>query len=361
MSENNQPNSNGSISVQNSEAEKLARRKRINRLKKIIIVTALVLIIIPIILSIILFIKVIGLQKQLDELLVLKNTGQIVATVNDVGQVRYTYANLSEVVESNAQAEDKNEADKNNQMEQEINSGEKDVGVDEQESSSDIEAVKNPDESESAGQSQLIDTGKYAYLTFDDGPSEQTEKIIKILDEYNVTATFFVVGKEDEESLKRYKMIVDSGNAIGLHSYSHDYYSIYESLDNFKQDLKRISDLVYNATGVRSKLYRFPGGSSNAIADDISIYTKYLTENGYTYYDWNSSSRDAAAVMPPKEDIISVVTADAKNYDNMVVLMHDSAKKESTVEALPELIEKLKDMGFTIKKIDENSIPVQHR
>lgn len=214
---------------------------------------------------------------------------------------------------------------------------------------------------ESLDTTEQIDTGRYVYLTFDDGPSVQTEKIINILDEYDVTATFFVIGKEDEESMKRYKAIVDSGNSIGLHSYTHDYEQIYSSVDSFAADLQRISDVVYNATGVRSSLFRFPGGSSNSIASDINIFIEYLSQNGYTYFDWNSSSRDAASVMPAKEDIINTVVAEAEGRDNVVVLMHDSERKESTVEALPELIEKLKAMGFTIKGIDENSIPVQHR
>lgn len=325
MSENNQPNM-----VAND------RRRRINRLKKIIVITALILILIPIVLCIVLMVKISGMQKTIDELMDLKNTGAIVAQHDNAGKTYYVYASQ---VPDKPQAADKDVEASAGQQE-------------------DYNAEKDEEQPLEAEQP---DTGRYVYLTFDDGPSTQTKRIIEILDEYNVTATFFVVGAEDEKSIELYKSIVESGNSIGLHSYTHDYEKVYANVESFADDVQRISDLVYNATGVRSKLYRFPGGSSNAIADDINVFINYLNENGYTYYDWNSSSRDAASAMPAKEDIINTVMAETEGKDNVVVLMHDSIRKESTVEALPELIEKLKAKGFTIRGIDENSVPVQHR
>ena len=330
MSENNQPNL-----VAND------RRRRINRLKKIIIITALILILIPIILCIFLLIRVSNMQKTIDELVVMKDSGVIVAKQDEMGKTYYVYANAIE-----------NKPTVSNPVTIEPETYDTQVG----------DANVEPESQDITMEPvEQVDTGKYVYLTFDDGPSEQTDKILQILDEYNVSATFFVIGSDDEESRARYKAIVDRGNSIGLHSYTHDYEQIYSSVDNFSNDLQRISDLVFDATGVRSTLYRFPGGSSNSIVDDISIYIEYLNQNGYTYYDWNSSSRDAASVMPPKEDIINTVISEVEGKYNVVVLMHDSIRKESTVEALPELIEKLKAMGYTIKGIDDNSIPVQHR
>ncbi len=343
MSENNQPNT-----VAND------RRRRVNRLKKIIIITALILILIPIVLCVILLFKVNSMQKTIDELMVLRDTGKIVAQQDDTGKVYYVYASA---------IEDKDTDDSKDSVILELETPEPETIVKEEETTSSEQASAETEDvtQDSVATPEQVDTGKYVYLTFDDGPSIQTEKILNILDEHNVTATFFVIGKEDEESIKRYKAIVDSGNSIGLHSYTHDYEMIYGSVENFAADLQRISDLVYNTTGVRSNLFRFPGGSSNSIANDINVFIDYLNQSGYTYYDWNSSSRDAASVMPPKEDIINTVVAEVEGRDNVVVLMHDSERKESTVEALPELIEKLKAMGYTIKGIDENSVPVQHR
>lgn len=281
------------------------------------------------------------MQKTIDELVVMKDSGVIVAKQDEMGKTYYVYANAIE-----------NKPTVSNPVTIEPETYDTQVG----------DANVEPESQDITMEPvEQVDTGKYVYLTFDDGPSEQTDKILQILDEYNVSATFFVIGSDDEESRARYKAIVDRGNSIGLHSYTHDYEQIYSSVDNFSNDLQRISDLVFDATGVRSTLYRFPGGSSNSIVDDISIYIEYLNQNGYTYYDWNSSSRDAASVMPPKEDIINTVISEVEGKYNVVVLMHDSIRKESTVEALPELIEKLKAMGYTIKGIDDNSIPVQHR
>lgn len=313
------------------------RRRRVNRLKKMIIVTAVLLIIIPIILCIVMMFKIADLQKTVDELMTLKDSGIIVARQDESGKIHYVYASE---IKPQADTEDSQglEVDTNTSQEYDGDDSQDDVTVEEQ-----------------------VDTGKYVYFTFDDGPSYQTDYILEILKDYNVTATFFVVGKDDDASKARYKAIVDGGNSIGLHSYSHDYAYLYESIENFETDLIRISDLVYEATGVRTNLYRFPGGSSNSIADDISIFADYLTEKGYTYFDWNSSSKDAATVMPTVDEIVNTVLTEVEGKDSVVILMHDSERKQTTVEALPILIEKLKAMGYTIKGIDENTTPVQHR
>lgn len=105
------------------------------------------------------------------------------------------------------------------------------------------------------------------YLTFDDGPADNTDAILKVLKKYNVKATFFVVGKTDEYSKKMYQRIVDEGHTLGLHSYSHKYSEIYQNLNSYKNDLTKLSDLIYDVTGVRSRYVRFPGGSSNQVSD----------------------------------------------------------------------------------------------
>ncbi len=341
------------------------RRKRVNKLKKIILITALILILIPLILCVILLIKVHSMQKTIDELLVLREEDAIVALQDDNGRVYYMYASAIEAMveeyDSGAMAV-KPQVNETETSSQETGKDGTDKETEDNEPET-VPVVQEPSK-ETASESEdteQIDTGRYVYLTFDDGPSVQTDKILKILDEHNVTATFFVVGLDDEESAARYKAIVDSGNSIGLHSYSHNYKKIYVNVDSFAQDIQQISDLVYKATGVRSKLYRFPGGSSNSVAGNIDIFIEYLNQNGYTYYDWNSSSRDAAVVLPTKDEIINTVISEVQGRDNVVVLMHDSEKKATTVEALPELIERLKAMGYTIKGIDESSEPVQHR
>lgn len=97
------------------------------------------------------------------------------------------------------------------------------------------------------------------YLTFDDGPSENTDAILDVLSEYDVKATFFVVGKEDEASAAIYQRIVDEGHTLGMHSYSNKYSLIYQSEDAFEADFHQLQDYLYEVTGEKSRYYRFPG------------------------------------------------------------------------------------------------------
>lgn len=196
---------------------------------------------------------------------------------------------------------------------------------------------------------QPIEEGsKICYLTFDDGPSENTLKILDILDAYCVKATFFVIGKSKIEYMPQ---ITERGHAIGLHSATHTYSSIYANVDSYLADIQQISDIVYNATGVRSNIMRFPGGSSNKVSKEycegiMSELAVKMPEMGYSYYDWNVNSTDANASNVPAKTIVSSVLAGANGKDKICVLMHDTDAKGTTVEALPAIIEGLDAMGF---------------
>lgn len=199
------------------------------------------------------------------------------------------------------------------------------------------------------------------YLTFDDGPSENTDKILDILDDYGIKATFFVNGREDEESLAAYKRIVDEGHTIAMHSYSHKYSEIYSSLDAFKKDYEKIQNLIYDNTGVESMYYRFPGGSSNRVSNaHMSDYIKFLNEQGIVYFDWNVSSGDATSQAFTADELVENVMSDVVKYKTSVVLMHDAKTKSTTVQALPEIIEALQKSGALILPIDENTDVIQH-
>lgn len=199
------------------------------------------------------------------------------------------------------------------------------------------------------------------YLTFDDGPSENTDKILDILDDYGIKATFFVNGREDEESLAAYKRIVDEGHTIAMHSYSHKYSEIYSSLDAFKKDYEKIQNLIYDTTGVESMYYRFPGGSSNRVSNaHMSDYIKFLNEQGIVYFDWNVSSGDATSQAFTADELVENVMSDVVKYKTSVVLMHDAKTKSTTVQALPEIIEALQKSGALILPIDENTDVIQH-
>lgn len=198
------------------------------------------------------------------------------------------------------------------------------------------------------------------YLTFDDGPSRNTDKILDILNEYGVKATFFVVGKDGFE--EQYQRIVAEGHTLGMHSYSHKYQEIYQSLDSYVKDLNQIQSYLYEMTGENSTIVRFPGGSSNSVSHvDMHELISYLNQHGLTYYDWNISSADAGKGYISAGQIVSNVMNNVKKYDSAVILMHDSADRNSTVEALPTIIEKILESENTVLlPISDETTPIQH-
>lgn len=200
------------------------------------------------------------------------------------------------------------------------------------------------------------------YLTFDDGPSKRTEEILDILDEYGVKATFFVVGKDGEHVEERLQMIYERGHTIGMHSYSHDYADIYDSIEAFRADFLKSKKYIYDATGIETKYFRFPGGSSNKLGKmDMNEVIAFLQEQGVEYYDWNVSSGDGGGTLLPMEVIVDNCTKNILKYDTSIILMHDSAVKTTTVEALPHIIEAIQAMDDTaILPITETSQPVHH-
>ncbi|MEY8390689.1 polysaccharide deacetylase [Lachnospiraceae bacterium] len=199
------------------------------------------------------------------------------------------------------------------------------------------------------------------YLTFDDGPSENTARILDILKERNIKATFFVIGNEEEEAKALYQRIVDEGHTIGMHSFTHKYDVIYQSLEAYVEDMRHLQSYLEEITGVTTNLIRFPGGSSNHVSNvDMRELIRYLNEEGFTYFDWNVASGDATSQVYTPDELVQNVINDVVKYDTSVVLMHDSSAKSTTVEALAPMIDQLEEMGAELLPIDENTQPVQH-
>ena len=203
---------------------------------------------------------------------------------------------------------------------------------------------------------------KKIYLTFDDGPSRNTNRILDILKEYDVKATFFVVGKTDEESVKAYQRIVSEGHTLAMHSYSHKYAEVYESEESFIRDLEELQEYLYQITGVWSRYYRFPGGSSNAVSRvDIQELIRYLDENDITYFDWNIASGDAVSDILSAETITRNCVSGIDRWPESMILMHDALEKSTTVEALPQIIEQIRDRGDAVfLPITDETVPIQH-
>jgi len=199
------------------------------------------------------------------------------------------------------------------------------------------------------------------YLTFDDGPrSGTTDKILDILKEENVKATFFVTNSGPDELIKR---IYDEGHSLALHTASHDYSYVYQSTANYFADLKSVQDRVFRLTGYKSMIIRFPGGSSNTIskkykAGIMSDLTRMVLEQGYKYYDWNLSSGDAG-VTNKADGVYDIVTKNLSHDRVNVILMHDT--KMHTKDSLQRIIRYAKENGYTFDVIDlQTEMITQH-
>lgn len=189
------------------------------------------------------------------------------------------------------------------------------------------------------------------YLTFDDGPStKNTARLLDILKEENVKATFFLTDKTNTDYL--IKRMYDEGHTIGLHTASHNYKYIYSSTTNFIKDIEKIQEKVARITGEKSSIIRFPGGSSNTVSSFnpgiMCTLSNMVIEKGYHYFDWNVSSGDAGSKRSKKNTYRNVTNNLSKNRAN-VVLMHDIY--DSTVDAVKDIIKYGKDNGYTFEKI----------
>lgn len=201
---------------------------------------------------------------------------------------------------------------------------------------------------------------KRIYLTFDDGPSNNTNAILDVLDEYNAKATFFVIAKNGYE--EEYNRIINDGHTLGLHSYSHVYKDVYSEEMGFKNDVNRIYDFVENVTGVTPKFYRFPGGSSNTIyKSDKNELFDYLDEMNLTYVDWNVASNDSTYGGLSANQIANNVLNGVEGLDDCVILMHDANDKSSSVEALKIIISSLQcEDNVIFLPITDSTISVKH-
>jgi peptidoglycan/xylan/chitin deacetylase (PgdA/CDA1 family) len=205
-----------------------------------------------------------------------------------------------------------------------------------------------------------VEEKQRVYLTFDDGPSIYTGQILDVLAANDVKATFFVIGR-DEEYYEYYKRIVAEGHTIGMHSYSHVYQDLYASLDSFDEELTSLNDLIYEVTGTRSTIFRFPGGSSNQVsALPIEDYIAYLNEHNLQYYDWNALSGDAVTSGLSPEQLVNNIMNDVRKNEDSIVLMHDLQTTHTTVESLQLLIDTLKSEDYEILPIDEDTPLIQH-
>lgn len=198
---------------------------------------------------------------------------------------------------------------------------------------------------------------KEVFLTFDDGPSAvSTMKILNILRAKNVKATFFLVGNRITQYPQITKRLAESNMCLAPHTYSHQYKIIYKSVDSYFEDLKKCRNSIKAVTGMEPVKYvRFAGGSDNEVTSrkNLNEIRKKLCEQNISYVDWNVSGGDAEGPRIPKEIIEKNIISQSKNSKLVVVLMHDSDMKKTTVDALPCIIDFFKNNGYEFKTFDK--------
>lgn len=280
------------------------RKKRVRRIKRIIVGVCVTLLLLPTILSIFLMIKVFSLENEI--------------------------AKLSESKANSEQQE--------------------------------VVLAKERKEPEATPQVTAEPEPKKVYLTFDDGPGTETEKILDILRENDVKATFFVTGKEDAQAKKIVKRIMKEGHTLGMHSYSHIYEDMYESEQAFAKDFNKIYEYVKEITGQNPQWYRFPGGSSTQYMElPIQTFIGVLDKKNVSYLDWNVISPDISNSSASKDQIITGIVEGVSQFDTSVVLLYDSADKPMTAKALPSIIKKLKQENYELLPVDTNTPMIRHK
>ena len=195
---------------------------------------------------------------------------------------------------------------------------------------------------------------KVCYLTFDDGPSTETHKILEILDRYGVHATWFVIGNRGH--LEYVKDIWNAGHQVALHSNTHEYGTDYASASAYYKGLDKLAARVKEYLGFSPTIFRFPGGSVNgynrAVRSDL--FDEADSRNWH-YFDWNVSSGDASGNNVPASKIVKNIKKESEGKNSCCVLMHDTEAKATTVEALPQIIEYYQSEGYTFDVLTTDS------
>ncbi len=197
---------------------------------------------------------------------------------------------------------------------------------------------------------------RQVYLTFDDGPSPDiTPRILDILKDEGVPATFFVLGKYVEKHPDLLKREYNEGHYIANHGYSHSYSTIYENKDTVYDEFVHTENCIKNALSnqnYNTYLFRFPGGSSGGRYESVKSEARELFRTyGVAFTNWNCLSGDAENSKTAEQCINRF--RETANDPSLIVLMHDANDKEQTVEALPTIIHILKDEGYTFKNFYE--------
>ncbi|QSF42192.1 polysaccharide deacetylase (plasmid) [Priestia megaterium] len=192
------------------------------------------------------------------------------------------------------------------------------------------------------------------YLTFDDGPTPDTLKILEILRKYDVKVTFFMLKNQMESYPDIAKKVAEEGHAIGCHGVSHDINIIYSKDGTALQEMQQCLATVKKVTGIDSKLIRVPYGSAPYLKEP---HRTELLSN-FQLWDWNIDSEDWALRSAPKiiNSIKPHIQTVYQNNRTPVILFHD---KSFTAQSLPQILKYIKETGYQSIEIDDSMEPIQ--
>ena len=208
----------------------------------------------------------------------------------------------------------------------------------------------------------VVPEQKTIYLTFDDGPSQYTDGLLDVLSRYGAKATFFVTNL-DPDYVDCIGRAYSEGHAIGVHTLTHDYYQIYKNDQAFYDDFLAMEEIIYQQTGSYTRLFRFPGGSSNTVSRNYNYgimtrLVKSMTDMGYVYFDWNVDSGDALGGAKSSYDVANNVAAGCLEHTASVVLQHDT--KGFSVQAVENILRWGRNNGYVFKALDESCYTAHH-
>ncbi len=197
------------------------------------------------------------------------------------------------------------------------------------------------------------------YLTFDDGPSAVTDKVLDILREEGVQASFFVIGATTEHGVEVYRRILGEGHSLAMHTYSHDVNKIYASLSGYTQDFLQLERWISENTGTSPRVCRMVGGSNSAFCPAVlreQILT-YLVETGYSCFDWDIDSRDSLGYTVSARQIARNVIQAAREMpeQDLIVLLHDDSLRTTLPDALRDIIAYFKERGYRFETLKEDT------
>ena len=226
-----------------------------------------------------------------------------------------------------------------------------------------IEVTPAPEADGPVNKPDLIGTaeGLVCYLTFDDGPSRNTEAILEVLREKDVKATFFIVGTNADDHPERVRAIAEQGSLVANHTQTHNTDEIYDNADALLADLEAGRQTILSILGddYPDDLMRFPYGSTNRRCRD---YRDDVEAAGYRYFDWNALNGDAehGASSRSADDLydylVETVDEQASRGRNLIVLMHDTNSKGKTVEMLGDAIDYIRSLGYTFDTLENKSM-----